>query len=129
MGVAVKEFETSLEFYTLIGYKKTTNNPIRDNLQKVDLYLLEHDLHPRIELVKPYEKDSPVNSYLKKTDNIIYHYCYEVKNFEQVVTNLKEKFRIFNVSKPKPAILFDNRLVTFYYINNVGLIELLENEK
>jgi methylmalonyl-CoA/ethylmalonyl-CoA epimerase len=55
----------------------------------------------------------------------MYHYSYEVDSFEEVEKELKKSFRVFNVSKPKPAILFDNRLVSFYYIIGVGLIELL----
>ena len=125
IGVAVRDFNKALDFYILLGYKKTNEFEIRDELQKVDLYLLEHETHPSIELVKPYDEESPVNGYLKENDNNIYHYCYEVSNFDKVINELKKEFRIFNVVKPKPAILFNNRLVSFYYIHNVGLIELL----
>jgi len=55
-----------------------------------------------------------------------FHWHRGVDSFSEVIDNLKAEFRVFNVSKPKPAILFDKRLVTFFYINNVGLIELLQ---
>ncbi len=125
IGVAVKDFKKSLDFYTLLGYKPTTQKEIRDELQMVDLYLLTHHSQPTVELVKPYCDESPVNNYLKHNDNQMYHYCYEVDSFEEVEKELKKSFRVFNVSKPKPAILFDNRLVSFYYVVGVGLIELL----
>lgn len=131
IGVAVKEFNKSLDFYKLMGYQKVNEDIIRDELQEVDLYLLKHKTHPAIELVKPYNENSPVNIYLKENDNNIYHYCYEVSCFEEIEKDLKKQFRVFNVSKPKPAILFNNRLVSFYYLHGVGLIELLledENE-
>ncbi len=128
IGIAVKDFEKSLKYYTLLGYKKVNSEIVRDELQKVDLILLEHESHPNIELVKPYNNESPIEKYLKDNDNSIYHYCYEVKDFNSVVKELKKTFRVFNVVKPKPAILFDNRFVSFYYIHNVGLIELLEEK-
>ena len=43
-------------------------------------------------------------------------------------TSVANKERIFNVAKPKPAILFNNRMVSFYYIPSVGLIEFLLEE-
>ena len=125
IGVAVKDFEKSLKFYAILGYKKVNEDAVRDELQKVDLYLLEHKNHPSIELVKPYNMESPIEVYLKENDNQIYHYCYEVPDFDEVVKELKKSFRIFNVAKPKPAILFNNRMVSFYYIPSVGLIEFL----
>ena len=129
VGVAVKNFNKSLDFYQLMGYEKVNEDIIRDELQKVDLYLLKHKTHPSIELVKPYDDNSPVNNYLKESDNNMYHYCYEVLSFEEVEKALKKQFRVFNVSKPKPAILFNNRLVSFYYLYGVGLIELLLEDK
>lgn len=125
-GIAVKDFEKSIEFYKLLKYTWYKSKVFRDKHQKVDLVLLEHDHLPRIELVKPYSSLSPVSNYIKDNDNLIYHFCYEVDNFEEIEKILKKRFRVFNVSKPVPAILFNNRLVSFYYINQVGLIELLK---
>jgi len=126
IGIAVSDFEKIASYYCSIGYKKSNESIIRDELQVVDLILLIHDVHPNIELVKPFNEKSPINNYLKGSDVAIYHFCYEVNSFSDVIKKLKKNFRIFNVSKPKPAILFNNRLVAFYYIHGVGLIELLE---
>ena len=57
---------------------------------------------------------------------MIYHTCYEVDVIGQDVEVLFKANRAICVSKPKPAVLFNNRLVSFYYVSNVGLIELLE---
>ena len=126
VGIAVSDFERSLQYYHLLGYKQFNKNIVRDELQLVDLILLKHDFHPDIELVRPTSSKSPISNYLKNSNISMYHFCYEVDSFNEVVDKLKKEFRIFNVSKPKPAILFNNRLVAFYYINNVGLIELLQ---
>jgi methylmalonyl-CoA/ethylmalonyl-CoA epimerase len=127
MGIAVSDFDKSLKFYSLLGYQKMHPVIIRDKLQGVDLIMLTHDSLPNIELVRPYSEKSPVNNYLKEHDTEIYHLCYEVESFDNVLKELKKNLRVINVSEPKPAILFDNRLVAFYFIKGVGLIELLKN--
>jgi len=39
----------------------------------------------------------------------------------------KDGLKIKKISKPKPAILFRNQKVSFYYISGFGIIEILEN--
>ena len=126
IGIAVKDFKKSLEFYKMLKYKWFKSKIFRDKKQKVDLILLKHDHFSNIELVNPYGSSSPILNYIKDVDNRIYHFCYEVNSFEKTEKKLKKKFRIFNVVKPTPAILFNNRLVSFYYIDKVGLIELIK---
>jgi methylmalonyl-CoA/ethylmalonyl-CoA epimerase len=125
IGIAVKNFEKSLSYYQRLGYKRLNQDIVRDNLHKVDLILLQHDSHPDIELVSPFDNNSPIGKYLKNSDVAMYHLCYEVDDFDYVVNSLKKEFRVFSVVKPKPAILFNNRLVAFYYLHGIGLIELL----
>ena len=44
-----------------------------------------------------------------------------------------DKFFLHNryicVSKPKPAKLFNSRKVSFYYVKNLGLVEILEKNE
>jgi len=82
---------------------------------------------PSVELIKPINNQSPITNYLKIRNEFIYHTCYEVDNAEDI-KKLFIKNRTICISKPKPAILFDNRLVSFYYLPNVGMIEILHNE-
>ena len=122
-GLAVKHFSKALSFYQQVGYDFT--EPVIDLLQNVELVLCTSKNYPTVELVKPINDKSPIIMYLNKCNEMIYHICYEVEKIE----NVKKLFpnnRVFCTSKPKPAILFDNRLVSFYYINDVGLIELLQ---
>jgi len=126
IGIAVKDFKVITSYYLSIGYVKFHKGIIRDELQNVDLVLLTHDIHPDVELVRPFDEDSPIHNYLKNSDIVIYHFCYEVDSFSDTVEELERGFRVFNVSKPKPAILFNNRPVAFYYIHGVGLVELLK---
>ena len=85
IGIAVKDFDEILIFFSLLGYEKTSSTSVRDELQKVDLIFLTHKKnHPSIELVKPYTADSPVNGYLKNNNTAFYHICYEVSSIEDI---------------------------------------------
>jgi len=124
IGIAVKDFANSLAFYQSLGY--SYEGPIVDTLQKAELLILSSATGPRIELIKPYGDESSVRNYLKREDTAIYHLCYEVTNLDTAAKELKKETRALCVSSPRPAVLFANRLVTFYYVKNVGLVELLE---
>lgn len=125
LGIAVQNFYPILEYYQSVGYKSWHATPVRDELQSVDLMMLTKDGDVSIELVSPYSDTSPVHNYIRNEETRIYHTCYEVENFENTINLIKENFKVINVSKPKPAILFDNREVAFYYVKGIGLIELL----
>ncbi len=64
-----------------------------------------------------------VQTLLKKNINL-YHICYEVEDLKKTLSNLRSQGASL-IKKPTPAILFNNRLVTFIH-TPMGLIELLE---
>ncbi len=122
-GLAVKNFKSAISFYKNLNYVCT--EPIIDKLHNVELVLCTSKIFPTVELVKPINSKSPVFNYLKKNNEIIYHICYEVNNPDININKLFSKNRVICISNPKPAILFEGRLVSFYYLNNVGLVEIL----
>ena len=65
IGIAVSDFEQISSYYCSIGYKRSNESIIRDELQVVDLMLLIHDVHPNIELVKPFNVTGTVVLILK----------------------------------------------------------------
>ena len=76
---------------------------------------------PRIELVYQNKDSSPIDNILKSNDSLIYHTCCKCKDIKLVVKQIKaEGFKIFPVSKSTPEF-------SFYYIQDIGLIELFEN--
>jgi hypothetical protein len=123
-GLALKDFRSALLFYKNLGYMCT--DPIIDTLQNVELILCTSKVFPTVELVKPINERSPITNYLRKNNEIVYHVCYEVCDPEMDIKRLFSCNRAICVSKAKPAILFDNRLVSFYYINNIGIVEVLQ---
>ena len=123
-GLAVKDFNDALLFYKNLRYMCT--DPIIDTVHNVELILCTSKMFPAVELVKPINDQSPITNYLKKNNEMLYHICYEVCNPELDIKTLFSCSRAICVSKPKPAILFDNRLVSFYYLDNIGLVEVLQ---
>lgn len=129
-GLALKKFDSAVEFHNNLGYK--CSKPIVDPLQKVELILCTSDKNPTVELVKPISDQSPINNYLKNYNEMFYHVCYEIDNFEKCIEKIfpkesqKKNLKTVVISSPKPAILFNNRLVAFYYVEDLGVIEVLQ---
>ena len=122
-GLAVREFSEALRFHQNLGYR--CSDPLVDPMQDVELIMCVSDRYPAVELIRPTSDNSPVVGYLKKGDATFYHLCYEVDDADSIGMLFPDN-RAICVSKPKPAILFDNRLVSFYLVRGVGLIEVLQ---
>lgn len=122
-GVALKSFEKAVNFYSNLQY--SISEPIIDELQNVELVMCNSSFFPSVELVRPINEKSPINNYLKLNNEGIYHTCYEVLKSDFDLSNIFGNINYRCVSNPKPAILFNNRSVAFYYINGVGLVEIL----
>jgi len=84
------------------------------------------EINSDVELVKPLDEKSPVLNYLNRTNEMIYHTCWEVLTMDEAEQFLFKNHRVIQVSPPKPAILFNSRLVSFHYLRDIGLIEVLE---
>ncbi len=121
-GLALNNFTEALKFYSNLGYN--CSNTIVDNIQNVELIMCTSNYFPSVELIKPINDQSPIINYLNKNNELIYHVCYEITEME-ILKTLFAGNRAICISKPKTAILFNNRLVSFYYIKNIGLIEIL----
>ncbi|OHB66019.1 MAG: hypothetical protein A2V70_13285 [Planctomycetes bacterium RBG_13_63_9] len=126
IGIAVKDFEKSITFYEHLGYE--ASKPLVDSHQNVELVMLCSQVSPDIELIKPINEKSPVHNFLKINTEAIYHICYETNDLERTLQILEQTHRVICVSKPKPASLFSDRLVSFYHVRGVGIIELLEGK-
>ena len=123
-GLAVQDFARAVRFHENLNY--SIKGPIIDELQEVELMICESDEYPFVELVKPVNEESPVNNYLRRNNEIIYHVCYEITEKEFDINDIFIANRSVCVRKPMPAVLFNNRRVSFYYLPDVGLIEILE---
>ncbi|MFI4962470.1 MAG: SDR family NAD(P)-dependent oxidoreductase, partial [Legionellales bacterium] len=88
--------------------------------------LVEGDMVRDVLKSKPTRyKDLPVDA-LFEQGMVAYHLCFEVSDIKQALQVFSNHGATL-VSEPKPAILFNNRLVAFIQ-TELGLIELLENK-
>ncbi len=125
-GLAVKDSSFALKFLTGLGYRQ--ERQVFDPLQNVNLILYRHGTMPDVEVVYPAAADAgPVDGLLaRRPEGIIYHLCYTSSDVTESLAAIeKAGLRPFEVVPPKPAILFDGKLVSFYMVTGVGLIEIM----
>ncbi len=121
-GLALKNPTVAIEFYKNIGYR--IGPKFIDKDQNVKLILCTSKLKPNIELVIPISTNSPIANYLVRFDQAFYHTCYEINDL-RAINFLKKKFNAKCVLSPRPSKIFNCRNVSFYYINKLGLIEII----
>ena len=127
LGLAVTKKEPAIHFIKGLGYK--ISDTVYDMQQEVNLVFCQHDIQPDIEIIFSSDKVGPLDQILKKNDTLIYHTCYTTHDIKNTIEIFKQhKIRTMLISPPKPAILFNNRQVAFYYVQGFGLIELLQVE-
>ena len=124
-GLATRQPEATLRFLGALGYE--SHEPINDPLQRVDLVLCRHASMPAVEVIWAAQAGGPLEAVLAAQPQSIYHLCYSSSDLQQSLTAMKAAGqRVITISAPKPAILFDNRRVSFYMVRGFGLIEILE---
>lgn len=119
IGIATKNIDKTLKWvidtYDVIEVSEKVYDP---NQNAYLVMIKTKDIN--IELVS----GEVVEKFIAK--NITYyHICYEVIDIEKAIKEFKNSFVI---SKPKKAILFNNRKVAFL-LTPIGIVELLEKEK
>jgi len=126
-GLAVVNPKKAMSFLKGLGY--TFNEPVYDPLQSIDLIWCESSSMPSVELIysSANNANSPIRNILKNTTELIYHVCYESEDVDASIHLIKESSnRVIGISKPKPAILFAGKNVSFYKVDGFGIIEILE---
>jgi len=116
--------EATREILCGMGY--TVAAPVHDPLQNVLLFWGSHELLPPVEIIAPAETSGAVSKLQKTLKQGVYHLCFEVDDLAADLAKLGEHGRVLPVSPPQPAVLFGGRKVSFHFVENFGLIELLE---
>ncbi len=127
LGLAVKKPEKAIQFLIGLGYDIGTE--VYDPLQKVYLIWCRSSKMPAVELVYSTngQSTSPIDTILRDTNEMIYHQCYRSEDTSMSIQAIKnDAIRVLCVAEKKPAILFGNKLVSFYMISGFGLIEIIE---
>ena len=124
-GIAVRSFKEALKFYKNLDFK--LSKKIIDKVQNVEIILCTSKNYPAVELIKPINKKSPISKMVEDKETSIYHVCYEAKKKNFDIKKFLRNFDYVCISKPKPDKLFQKRYTGFYFIRNIGLIEILYN--
>lgn len=123
MGIACRDINKTAAFYIHMGY--VPSPVVDDPMQHVQVCFLDKEGAPRIELLAPLDEQSPVLRTLENVGVSPYHLCYQVKDIEAAIGELRQQ-RFLLVSGPVPACAMGDKRVAFLFQKHTGLIELVE---
>ncbi len=121
-GFACQNIEEGIQYVKEIYDVTHISEIVFDEYQDASVCLIEANNNIHIELVAGKQVESLLNKGIS-----LYHVCYEVSDFFLTMAKFIAKGASV-VSEPKPAPLFNNRLVMFLN-THLGLVELLEERQ
>jgi methylmalonyl-CoA/ethylmalonyl-CoA epimerase len=127
LGLAAKDPEAAARFLTGLGYR--IGPIVIDPLQNVRAAICAHDHMPNVEIIAPAEGEGPLDKLLAvHKDGLVYHMCYTSADLDRSLDALEGdgELSVYSISPPKEAVLFDGRRVSFYLVEGVGLIEIID---
>ncbi len=126
-GLAVRNPDDALHYLQSLGY--VVSSTVQDPLQKVNLALCFHPNMPRVEVVWPGADPSPIDKMIQRHSGLVYHLCYTADSPERAVTAIEQAgLNIVPASITVEAVLFGGREVSFFFVENVGLIEIIRGD-
>lgn len=123
IGYVTKDIEKTADTFKVFGYQ--AEPIVNDDTQKTKICFLRKAGEVNIELVEPYPDNATMQKMLKK-GAIPYHTCYTVGNIQQAYDQLKD-LGFTPLFSPVAAPAFDNRLICYFWKNDIGLVEVVEN--
>ena len=126
-GLATKDPKKTDIVLKALGYRP--GDKVFDNHQKVFAQAYLHDSQPMIEVLSDDGEKSPLSNYLAKSSSLIYHICYRASDLNGALKAMKEDGLNFIIlSENKPSELFKGHSVSFIYIRDFGMIEIIEQD-
>lgn len=128
LGLATKDPDVATQFLSGLGYQ--IGPTILDRLQNVHARLCVHSQMPQVEVISPGEGPGPLDKLLSAhKDGLVYHMCFTCADLDHSLDALEsdEGLRIHSISPPTEGILFGGQRVSFYLVEGVGLIEIIED--
>jgi len=95
-----------------------------DSVQHSNMALYLNFTDSLIELIQPLNEESFTYNFLQKNGSSYHHLCYEISS-ESELKELVESQKLIKVKGPIPAILFDGRMVWFFYSRNKQIVEFV----
>ena len=127
IGLAVRDFNGAEELFRAMGYSKGA--VYQQINQKSELCIFSRNGYDDIEFVKPIDPGSPTVAILNDEKMKFYHLCYEIESIGKFLESMRKNgLKYSMVSNAKATDIFNGNPVAFIYVENIGLIELLENK-
>ena len=95
-----------------------------DPVQNSNMALYLNFTDSLIELIQPLNEESFTYNFLQKNGSSYHHLCYEISS-ESELKELIDSQKLIKVKGPVPAILFDGRMVWFFYSRNKQIVEFV----
>lgn len=124
IGYVTKNIEKTAGTFKFFGYQ--AGPIVDDDTQKTRICFLRKAGEVNIELVEPYPENATMQKMLKKGATP-YHTCYTVENIQQAYDQLKD-IGFTPLFAPVAAPAFDNRLICYFWKNDIGLVEVVEKK-
>ncbi len=126
-GLAVRSADPAFAFLNALGYQQ--GQTVFDPLQGVNLAMCSHHTMPDVEVIWSAGKPSPIDTLLKRNENLLYHLCYTTPDAAASIAQMRAAgFAIMPTTEARAAILFGGTEVSFYYVDGFGLIELIHGQ-
>ena len=122
IGYITKSIEKTAETFKVLGY--VAEDIVNDDTQKTRICFLRKAGEVSIELVEPYPENATMQKMLKKGVTP-YHTCYTVHDVQAVYEKLTD-LGFAPLFSPVEAPAFGNRLICYFWKNDIGLIEVVE---
>ena len=128
IGYVVADIDKSVQYFTQAYGFQLEKKPIFDKQQRVWLAMLKSSNHYKIELIQPFDSESPSFDFLQKGGGL-HHICYRVKDIKATVAKLKKQGHL-PFTPITPAPLLNHSPVVFLYAKfNQQIIELVQEER
>ena len=125
IGYITKSIEKTAKTFMVFGY--LAESIVNDDTQKTRICFLRKKGDVSIELVEPYPENETMLKMLKKGATP-YHTCYRVPDIQAAYVQLQE-LGFAPLFSPVEASAFNNRLICYFWKNDIGLVEIVEQEE
>ena len=127
VGIVVYKIETYNNTIKTLLIPQEITLPFHNKIQRVKVCFFNMG-GSYIELIEPAEIQSPVTSFLEKKGEGIHHLAFEVPDVIQATLELE---KIGGKIVSPPSIGFENRLISFVYVDSLPfkIIEFVSEKK
>ena len=121
IGYITDDIAKTAESFRLLGYE--VRDIVNDDTQRTRICFLTKHGATKIELVEPYEDNKTMLKMLKRGVTP-YHTCYEVADMQASYEEMLDN-DFTPLFKPMAAPAFDDRLICYFWKDDIGFIELV----